>query len=149
MVETSEAQVQPQYPVTIWEAIAIVIGAVLLVSMGLIGLMYKFFSNAADPQRASQIASSLMDYQLPENAQGVFGANLGGAKVAIVSSSSFLKDPATLTEADLTNLSGVELFIARVPLDVETVTIPSPSPIEPTPAQPTDLFSSPDFSFSY
>ncbi|EKQ71304.1 hypothetical protein OsccyDRAFT_0169 [Leptolyngbyaceae cyanobacterium JSC-12] len=148
MIETSETQAQPQYPVTIWEAIAIVLGAVLLVSMGLIGLMYKFFSNAANPQRASQIASSLMSYRVPEDAQGVFGANLGGAKVAIVSSSSFLKDPASLTEADMAKLSGVELFIARVPLDVETTT-PNPTPLEPASPQPTDLFSSPDFSFSY
>ncbi|MBF2025839.1 MAG: hypothetical protein IGS48_03610 [Oscillatoriales cyanobacterium C42_A2020_001] len=149
MVETSESQAQPQYPVTIWEAIAITVGAVLLVAIGLAGLVYKFFGNAADPQRAFLISRSLMDYQLPGAVQGVFGANLGGAKVAIVSSSSFLKDPAKLTEAEVANLSGAELFIARVPLDVETAVTPTPSPPESPPAQPTDLFSSPDFSFSY
>lgn len=149
MVETSESPTQPQYSVTIWEAIAITVGAVLLVAIGLAGLAYKFFGNAANPQRASLIARSLMDYQLSGESQGIFGANLGGAKVAIVSSASFLTDPAKLTEADLASLSGVELFIARVPLDVETAVTPSPSPPASPPASPPDLFSSPDFSFSY
>lgn len=150
MVETSETQAQQKFNVTIWETIAIAAAAVFLVAIGLAGLMYKFFSNAADPQRATIIARSLMDYQLAGRAQGVFGANLGGAKVAIVSSSTFPQDPAKLTAADIEKLSGVELFIARVPLDVETAS-PSPTPAT-VPAQPTDpydLFSSPDFSFSY
>ena len=151
MEETTELPVQPQFPVTIWETIAIAAGAVLLVAIGLAGLMFKFFSNAADPQRATTIAQSLMGYQIPGDAQGVFGANLGGAKVAIISSSTFPQNPSTLTESEIANVSGVELFIARVPLDVETATTASPTPI-PSPTaspDPYDLFSSPDFSFSY
>jgi len=151
MVETSDAQSKPQLPVTIWETIAIAAGGVLLIAIGLAGLMYKFFSNAADPQRATIIARSLIDYQMTGQAQGVFGANLGGAKVAIISSSTFPQNPSVLNAADLTNLSGVELFIARVPLDMETGTTPSPTPAS-VPSEESDLyplFSSPDFSFSY
>lgn len=147
MTETSDNQANSStLSVTVWETIAIVAGAVLLVAIGLVGLMYKFFSNAADPQRAAVIANSLMEYQIPGGVQGVFGSNLGGAKVAIVSSATFPQDPAQLTAADVASLSGVELFIARVPLDVETMATPIPTP-EPSP--PTDPFSSPDFSFSY
>ncbi len=153
MVETSDSpsQIQTQLPVTIWETIAIAAGAMLLVIIGLAGLMYKFFNNAADPQRASLIAHSLMDYQIPGKAQGIFGANLGGAKIAIVSSSTFPQNPSDLTNTQLANLSGVELFIARVPLDVETAVPNSPNADTDStpPSDPYDLFSSPDFSFSY
>jgi hypothetical protein len=148
MTETSENESKSQLTVTVWETIAIVAGAVLLVAIGLVGLMYKFFSNAADPRRASVIASSLMEYQIPGGVQGVFGSNLGGAKVAIVSSATFPQDPAQLTAEEIETLSGVELFIARVPLDIETMTTSTPTP-EPSPPPPTDPFSSPDFSFSY
>lgn len=150
MTESSE-QPKPQFTVTIWETIAIAVAAVLLMAMGLAGLMYKFFSNAADPQRATLIAKSLMDYELTGKVNGVFGANLGGAKVAIVSSPTFPQDPSQLTATDIEKLTGVELFIARVPLDVETTPSPQPNAV-PSPDQPTDpydLFSSPDFSFSY
>lgn len=151
MVETTDSHSQPQLTVTIWETIAIAASAMVLIAIGLAGLMYKFFSNAADPQRATVIARSLIDFQIPGEAQGVFGANLGGAKVAIVSSSTFPQNPSALTAADLKTLSGVELFIARVPLDVETVAGSNPTPT-PTPETATDiapLFASPDFSFSY
>jgi hypothetical protein len=151
MVDTTEPQPQPQFSVTIWETIAIAAGGVLLVAIGLAGLMYKFFSNAADPQRATIIAQSLADYQIPGKAQGVFGANLGGAKVAIISSSTFPQNPAAMSESAIANATGVELFIARVPLDVETATEPGATPA-PVPTETPDanpLFSSPDFSFSY
>ena len=112
----------PQYSVTIWETIAIAASAMLLTLIGLAGLVYKFFSNAADPQRAMLIAQSLVEYQLPGGAQGIFGANLGGAKVAIVASSAFPKGDLTLLSADqVAQAAGVELFVARVPLDVDTI----------------------------
>ncbi len=151
MVDTPDPQPKPQFQVTIWETIAIAAGGVLLVAIGLAGLMYKFFSNAADPQRATVIARSLVDYQLPGQAQGVFGANLGGAKIAIISSSTFPQNPAAMSEAAIAAATGVELFIARVPLDVETAAepgaMPTPGPTESTDENP--LFGSPDFSFSY
>lgn len=144
----------PQYSVTIWETIAIAASAMLLTLIGLAGLVYKFFSNAADPQRAILIAQSLVEYQLPGGAQGIFGANLGGAKVAIVASSAFPKGDLTLLSADqVAQAAGVELFVARVPLDVDTATgDQTNSKLPPAPkkeAESYELFSSPDFSFSY
>jgi hypothetical protein len=145
-----ESSDQPQYAVTIWECMGIGVGAVCLMAIGIAGLSYKFFVNAADPNRATTIAQSMMRYSIPGGTEGVFGANLGGAKIAIVSSSSFPKDPSKLSDADAQKLSGVELFIARVPLDVETEPENPLSPVEPDkPDLPYTLFSSPDFSFSY
>lgn len=151
MTEISESYEQPQIPVTIWETIAITVGAIFLVAVGSAGLMYKFFTNAADPERATSIAQSLMKYDIPGEDQGVFGANLGGAKVAIVSNSTFPQNPAALSSADLANASGVELFIARVPLDSETPPTDDPTPTtSPTSSpDPYALFSAPDYSFSY
>lgn len=149
-MDTSDSSNQTQFTVTIWETIAITGGALLLLMIGAAGLMYKFFSNAADPDRATMIAQSLIDYQIPGESQGVFGANLGGAKIAIVSSETFPKDPAELTADEIPNLSGVELFVARVPLDVETPpTEPTPLSNETQTAPTYDIFASPDFSFSY
>lgn len=153
MTNSADISNQPQYPVTIWETIAITVSALLLMAVGLAGLMYKFFSNAADPQRATLIAQSLLSYDIPGGAQGVFGANLGGAKVAIVSSSSFPKgDISNLTPADLANVAGIEIFVARVPLDVDTATdsaAPKAPPSSTKEAESYDIFSAPDFSFSY
>ena len=148
MVETSDSKLdlRPQISVTIWETIAIGAGALLIVVIGVAGLMYKFFSNAADPHRATVIAQSLMEYKIPGRVQGVFGANLGGAKIAIVSSTTFPQNPATLPPGQLAQATGVELFIARVPLDVETVAPTQPGVIATPPADP---FTSPDFSFSF
>ncbi|MEX0271702.1 hypothetical protein AB3R30_21500 [Leptolyngbyaceae cyanobacterium UHCC 1019] len=151
MSDAADKPTQPQYSVTIWETIAIALAAVSLMAIGSAGLVYKFFSNAANPQRAALIARSLMDYQIPGGAQGAFGSNFGGAKVAIVTSPGFPRDSSLVSPAKLAGLNGVELFIARVPLDVETpvgsVVAPDTYPSKPT--DPYDLFASPDFSFSY
>jgi hypothetical protein len=150
MTEPTESLTPSVPAVTVWEGIAIAAGSVLLVAMGSAGLVYKFFVNAASPQRATLIAKSLVDYNIPD-AEGVFGANLGGAKVAIVSSPSFPKDAATLGNVNSASAKGVELFVARVPLDVETTPSqdatqpPSTSNISPS----YDPFSASDFSFSY
>ncbi len=151
MTDSADKPAQPQHSVTIWETIAIALAAVSLVAIGTAGLVYKFFSNAANPQRATLIARSLMDYQIPGGAQGAFGSNFGGAKVAIVTSPGFPRDGNLVSPAKLANLNGVELFIARVPLDVETpvgsVVVPDRYAAKST--DPYDLFASPDFSFSY
>jgi hypothetical protein len=149
MLEPPESLNPPVPSVTVWEVIAIAAGSVLLVAMGAVGLVYKFFLNAANPQRATQIASSLMEYHIP-GAEGVFGANLGGAKVAIVGSPSFPKDAVTISSLNPASAKGVELFVARVPLDVETTLTqntnqPPTSNISPS----YDPFSASDFSFSY
>ena len=109
----------PDYPVSLWEALAITIGAVALVAVGAIGLVYKFFDNASNPQRATAIADSLMQYRLPGTVKGVFGTNIGGAKVAIVSTSTFPRDVSELPTSPETP-TGVELFLAKVPPDIET-----------------------------
>jgi hypothetical protein len=150
MIEPPESLTPSVPAVTVWEGIAIAAGSVLLVAMGAAGLVYKFFVNAANPQRATQIAQSLMDYNIPDT-EGVFGANLGGAKVAIVSSRSFPKDAAVLDGINPAAAKGVELFVARLPLDVEKTASqnatrpPSTSNISPS----YDPFSASDFSFSY
>lgn len=150
MIEPSESLTPAKPAVTVWEGMAIAAGSILLVALGSAGLIYKFFVNAANPQRATLIAKSLVDYNIP-GAEGVFGANLGGAKVAIVSSPSFPNDLTALTDVNPTAAKGVELFVARVPLDVETTPSqnltqpPATSNISPS----YDPFSASDFSFSY
>ena len=77
-----------QYPVTVWEGIAIALGAIGLVIVALVGLGVKAVRNAVEPQRAEAIAKSLMDYQIPGGSYGVVGINIGGLKAAMVRSSS-------------------------------------------------------------
>ncbi|MCY7282685.1 MAG: hypothetical protein LH679_04420, partial [Cyanobacteria bacterium CAN_BIN43] len=51
-----------QYPVSIWEAIAIFAGAIFLISVGVAGLGLKTLNNAFNPKRAEAIAQSLIEY---------------------------------------------------------------------------------------
>lgn len=144
MVDLTDAQTPyPEYSVSIWEGLAIAVGAVMIAAVGTAGLFVRFFSNAVDPQRATVIAQSLMEYTIPGGAQGVFGTNIGGAKVAIVSSPSFPRD-FTNPPTDLNRVSGVELFVARVPLDIESPTRQAGADSDDATAMP-----SPDFTLSY
>lgn len=118
----SSSEPLPQYPVSIWEGIAIALGAMLIVAVGLAGLAARFFNHSIDPQRATAIARSLMDYEIPGGSQGVFGANIGGAKVALVSSQSFPRNVEELQAKTATQLNGIELFIAKVPIGIDTET---------------------------
>jgi hypothetical protein len=102
-----------QYPVSIWEAIAIFAGAMLLVAIGLAGLGLKTLNNAFDPKRAEAIAQSLVAYDIPGGASGTFGSNLGGAKVAVVASNRKLAIAPQGTEPT----PEIELFIARIPIN--------------------------------
>jgi hypothetical protein len=118
---TSESKpVIPQYPVSLWEGLAITTGAVLLGLLAAAGIFLKFINQAVDPQRVLAIANSLADYTLPGGTVGAFGTNIGGLKMAIVTSPTFPRDPAILQTADLSKLSGVELFLAKYSLDIET-----------------------------
>lgn len=135
----------PDYPVTLWEALAITIGAFALVAVGAIGLVYKFFDNASNPQRATAIADSLMQYRLPGKVQGVFGTNIGGGKVAIVSTSTFPRDVSELPNSPET-LTGVELFLAKVPPDIETDEFKKQQNSRP---YDYDFLRNQDFSLSY
>lgn len=65
MTDAADQPAHLQHSVTIWETIAIALAGVSLMAIGTAGLVYKFFSNAANPQRATLIARSLMDYQIP------------------------------------------------------------------------------------
>jgi hypothetical protein len=132
---------QEQYPVSVWEGIAIVGGAILLVAAGLAGLGVKALGNAFDSQRAEAIAQSLMTYDIAGGSRGLFGANIGGGKMAVISS------VATVAPAQaqaVSQLPAVELFLARMPLPEETETEGEPTP---SPEAENQLFSG--FSFSY
>lgn len=130
---------QEQYPVSVWEGIAIVGGAILLVAAGLAGLGVKALGNAFDSQRAEAIAQSLMIYDISGGSRGLFGANIGGGKMAVITS------VATVSPAQAASqLPAVELFLARMPLPEETETEGEPTP---SPKAENQLFSG--FSFSY
>jgi hypothetical protein len=109
-----------QYPVSIWEAIAIFAGAIFLIGVGVAGLGLKTLNNAFNPKRAEAIAQSLIEYDIPGGSEGTFGTNLGGAKVAVVSSTQKLSvlQPGVLPPSE------IELFIARIPVN-EVTTVDS------------------------
>lgn len=96
----------PQYSVSVWEVIFIVIGAIALFGAACIGLGLKVLANAYNPTKAEAIAKSLIDYQIPGGSQGVFGINIGSAKLAWVRSA--------------TNPPDVILFVGKTPLNKET-----------------------------
>jgi hypothetical protein len=96
----------PQYSVSVWELILIVIGAIALTGVGLAGLGIKVLNNAFDPFRAAAIARSLIDYKIPGGSQGVFGINIGVAKLAWIRST--------------TNPPDVVLFVGKTPINKET-----------------------------
>lgn len=96
----------PEYPVRIWEVILILFGAIAITSITGLGLGLKLWSNANDPQRAEAIARSIVDYQIPGGSQGIFGINIGSAKVALVRSRN---DPPD-----------VVLFVGRTPITKES-----------------------------
>ncbi|UBF23606.1 hypothetical protein K9N68_17650 [Kovacikia minuta CCNUW1] len=96
----------PQYSVSVWEIILIVIAALTLIGVGLVGLGIKVLNNAFDPIRAEAVARSLIDYKIPGGSQGVFGINIGVAKLAWVRST--------------TNPPDVVLFVGKTPINEET-----------------------------
>ncbi|NDJ18530.1 hypothetical protein [Myxacorys almedinensis] len=73
----------PHYKVTIWESVAVLVGAIALIGVGLLGLTMKFIANAQRPQQADAIANNIIKYDLP-NAQSVLGLNFVGARVALI-----------------------------------------------------------------
>jgi len=107
----------PQYRVSIWEGIAIAAGAVLLVAVGLAGLSVKALNNAFDSNRAEAIARSMADYQMPNGSKGLFGTNIGGGRMAVISSTTLVN---TASSGDAVILPEVELTIARVPAQTGT-----------------------------
>jgi hypothetical protein len=127
------------YRVSIWEGIAIGTGAIFLGLVGLAGLASKALDNAYQPQRAEAIARSLIDYDIPGGSIGKFGANIGGAKIAVVSSRRY---PAGITPTPaIAAPSQLELFIAQIPDQEKGV------PETEEDIDNNDFF--PGFSFSY
>jgi hypothetical protein len=106
MEEQESNSLVSAYPVSIWEVILILLGAIALVGAAGAGLGIRLWSNANDPQRAEAIARSLIDYQIPGGSEGVFGVNIGSAKFAWVRSKTQPPD--------------VILFIGRTPITKET-----------------------------
>ncbi len=113
-----------QYPVKVWEVILIVMGAMGLISVGLAGLVMKALNNAFDSTRAEVIAQSLIDYQIPGGSQGIFGINVGSAKLAWVRSSA---DPPN-----------VILFVGKTPLNKEGDNNEFNDTLENTPSSKVD-----------
>lgn len=80
------------YPVKAGEVVLIALGALVLAASGLGGIWYKALKNAYTPQRAEAIARSIVEYQFPGAASGVFGLNLGGSRFAEVQSTQMPPD---------------------------------------------------------
>jgi hypothetical protein len=144
MEETSDAPIQ--YRVSIWEGIAIFAGAVFLVAIGLAGLGIKAMNNAFNPKRAEAIAQSMVGYEIPGGSKGLFGTNIGGGKIAVVTGSAILPSSpsSTLSPSASGNASipEIELLVARIPVDEKT----DPPDSEAPPDSGTFF---PGFSFSY
>lgn len=81
------------------------IGAIALIGLGLVGLGIKVFNHAFDPFRAEAIARSVIGYKIPGGSQGVFGINIGVAKLAWVRSIPSPPD--------------VVLFVGKTPINKE------------------------------
>lgn len=113
-----------QYPVRVWEVILIVMGAITLIGAGLVGLVIKASTNALDPARAEAIAKSLINYKIPGGSQGIFGINIGSAKLAWVRSS--------------TNPADVVLFIGKTPINKDTDDNDPSDGFEGTPSNSAD-----------
>jgi hypothetical protein len=106
----------PEFQVSVWEGIAVATGFVLLTAVGLIGLGLKFIGNSVDPAQAEAIAQSLMSYDIPGGETGLFGTNIGAAKIALVGSQTTLSVKTDDAQTPL-ELPKIELFVARTPVD--------------------------------
>lgn len=113
-----------QYPVRVWEVVLIVMAAIGLISAGLVGLVMKALNNAFDPTRAEAIAHSLIEYQIPGGSQGIFGVNVGSAKLAWVRST--------------TNPPDVILFVGKTPLNKDADNNEFNDTLENTPSGSVD-----------
>jgi len=74
------------YTVSLWESIGIGIGALILFLVGFSYLAWKSHNNNFDSERSQAIARSLISYQIPGGSKGLYGINIGGGQLAIVSS---------------------------------------------------------------
>jgi hypothetical protein len=137
-LDAESATESSAHRVSLWEIIGITIGAALLIVAGLLGLGVKALGNAFNPERAEAIARSLMHYEIAGGSHGFFGANIGGGKLAVVTSNT--------RALENQSAPAVELFLARMPLpEAAKAKAGVETDDEPEPAN--ELFSG--FSFSY
>ncbi len=94
-----------KYPMSVWEVVAVIGSAILILAAGGLRLGIKFANNASNPKRAEIVAKSIMDYKIPGGSQGRYSINIGGVKTAVVTS----KHPQL----------DIKLFVARIPVDQE------------------------------
>jgi hypothetical protein len=92
-----------KHKVTLLEIIAVFLGAIILLILGVSGLALKFFNNALESDRAEAIASKIASYKFPSRSQGALGLNTAGAKVAIITSGG--------------NNPDIRLLVAKVVID--------------------------------
>lgn len=95
-----------RYSVTIWETIGISLGALGLSLAAASHLAMKYLNNNLDPIRAETIARSLIDYKIPGGSKGIYGINIGGGQIAIVSSLNNLPN---------TDNPEVKIIISKIP----------------------------------
>jgi hypothetical protein len=114
----------PDYPVRWGEVLLIALGAIAVMGAGLAGLGMKAIGNAFDPERAEAIATSLIDYEIPGGARGIFGIKIGGAKVA------WVRSVATPPH--------VVLFVGKTPINKETGEAEQRNPIQDFENPPSD-----------
>ncbi|WP_416676188.1 hypothetical protein [Egbenema bharatensis] len=119
-IEPTSLQPPEDYPVTLWETIGIIMGAIVLVVIGVAGLGVKAVQNAYEPERAEAIAHSLITYDLRDG-RGQFGTNVGGARIAVISSN----EPPAEISPSLRNQAeslphSIELLVARIPVSQES-----------------------------
>lgn len=103
MMAKPSAQLPPP-KFSIWEILITLVGAIFIVSAGVLGLGVKFMLHASDSRRVEAISDNIMGYQIPGGARGQFGINLAGAKVAVLGNRQ----------------QGVKLLVARVPVNEGT-----------------------------
>jgi len=108
--DLAESKPIPDYPVRLGEVILIVLGAIALLGAGCVGLYLRVINYAYNPGRAEAVAKAIVDYDIPGGAEGIFGINIGSAKLALVRSVS--------------NPPNVILFVAKNPITRDTEGVP-------------------------
>lgn len=96
------SQTPTKYSVSVWEVVAIIGGALVLVILGFSGLVIKFVKNASEPTRVKAIAERIVEYQIPGKSKGWFGINIGSGEIALVGSAD------------------VQLLVGKLSVDAQT-----------------------------
>lgn len=103
---------QQQYSVSIWEGVGVSVATITVIVFALLGLGLKTLRNAFSPFRAEAIAFTLIENPLLANPQYVFGINIGGVTVAVITSSLPGSNPTSQE-----NPPEVSLIVAKARLE--------------------------------